>query len=494
MAGRSSNCMIRVGFLCALGSVMTLHAADTPLADAVERQDPVAVNLIADGAGIDAAQPDGMTALLWAAYHDQTDLAKKLLSAKATPDHANRYGVTALLLACQNGSVALTEALLVAGANPSLPGAGGETPLHAAARTGVPAVVKALLAAGAKTEAALPSGQTPLMWAASEGNTEALEILLDSGAKLDAQLASGLNAWLFAVRAGHVETVRALLQHGADINYATTQAKASVRKQPAVGTSALIVAIENGHFELAAELVDRGADPNDLRTGYGPLHVLTWVRKPDIGENNGDPPPDGSGRMSSEDLVRHLVAKGAKVDLKLTSGPAGKGKFARPGCTPLLLAADRADYKYVKLLVELGADPKACNVEGGTSLMTAAGLGAGPDQDEAGTEDEAFETVTYLLGLGLDPNAVTTGGETAMHGAAYASFAKMVKLLDAHGAKIEIWNRPNDSGFTPLRLAEGHRLGNFKPSFETVAAIKAVMAAHGAAIPPPMPPAEIKNY
>jgi ankyrin repeat protein len=170
------------------------------------------------------------------------------------------------------------------------------------------------------------------------------------------------------------------------------------------------------------------------------------------------------------------------------------GRFARQGCTPLLLAADRADTAYLKLLVELGADPNARNVEGGTALMTAAGLGAGPDHDEAGTDAEAVEAVAYLISLGADLNAITTMGETAMHGAGYANFPSVVRYLDAHGAKIEIWNKPNSQGWTPLRIAEGHRIGNFKPDFETIAAFKEVMLAHGAEIPPPMERAKVRGY
>ena len=81
-----------------------------------------------------------------------------------------------------------------------------------------------------------------------------------------------------------------------------------------------------------------------------------------------------------------------------------------------------------------------------------------------------------------------------MHGAAFANFPQVVKLLAARGAKIEVWNQPNKRGWTPLRIAEGHRYGNFKPSFETVAAIKEVMIANGVAIPPPMAPIPVVGY
>ena len=108
--------------------------------------------------------------------------------------------------------------------------------------------------------------------------------------------------------------------------------------------------------------------------------------------------------------------------------------------------------------------------------------------------DEAVEAVAYLIGLGVDPNAVTTKGETAMHGAAYAKFPGVVRYLDAHGAKIEVWNQPNAYSWTPLRIAEGHRFGCFKPSFETAAVLKEIMQARGVEIPPPVPRVEMQGY
>jgi uncharacterized protein len=87
-----------------------------------------------------------------------------------------------------------------------------------------------------------------------------------------------------------------------------------------------------------------------------------------------------------------------------------------------------------------------------------------------------------LIGL----ERVPTVGETAVHGAAYGQFPRVVKYLDTHGAKIEVRNQANKHGWMPLRIAEGSRLGNFKPDFDTIAALKEVMLARGAEIPPPM--------
>jgi len=83
---------------------------------------------------------------------------------------------------------------------------------------------------------------------------------------------------------------------------------------------------------------------------------------------------------------------------------------------------------------------------------------------------------------GNDINAVNNNGETAMHGAAYKNLPAVVELLAAKGARIEVWNQKNKFGWTPLRIAEGYRFGNFKPSAVTVDAFHRVMTAAGVAI------------
>ncbi len=463
------------------------------LADAVERRDLAAVRALLADSNINAAQADGMTALHWAVRHDDLATAKALLAAKANPKAENRYGVTPLSLACTNGSAAMITLLLEAGADVNAALRSGETPLMTAARTGRIEAVRALLARGAAVDTKLPSGQTALMWAVAEGHTGVVEALLGAGADFRTALTSGFTPMLFAVRSGHTAIVRALLKAGVDVNE-PAQPPRNINKFLRKGASALTTAVENGHFELAALLLDLGADPNDLRSGYAPLHILSWIRKPDRGEDEGDPVPEGSGALSSEQLIRRLVAKGANVNLRLTGGPSGGGRIARKDCTPFMLAADTADTAFMKLLLELGADPTLMNVDNCTPLMAAAGLGTRSADEEAGTEDEAVEAVTYLLSLGADINAVSNHGDTAMHGAAFANFPKVVKLLDAKGAKIEVWNQKNKRGWTPLLVAEGHRFGNFKPSFETIAAIHEVMRAHGLVPPPPTPPVPVKGY
>jgi ankyrin repeat protein len=329
-------------------------------------------------------------------------------------------------------------------------------------------------------------GQTALMWAADDGNTDVVRLLIERGADKHARVKSGFTPMLFAAREGRIEAVRALLKAGIDPNEAIQTDQKPGGYGAKSGTSALILAVENGHFELAMELVKAGADPNDERSGYTPLHTLTWVRKPNRGDDpDGQPPPTGSGKLTSLEFARELVAAGAKVNARLEKGPSGKGKLNHTGATPFLLASKTADLPCMRLLVELGADPLLPNKDGCTPLMAAAGIGTLAPDEEAGTEPEAIAAVEYLLSGGADVNTVDHNGETAMHGAAYKSLPKVVQLLAEKGAKIDVWNHKNAYGWTPLLIAEGFRPGNFKPSAETIDAIHHVMRAAGVTPPPP---------
>ena len=177
--------------------------------------------LLQQRADVNAPQADGMTALHWAAYHDDRETADLLLRAGANVKAANRYGVTPLSLACTNGNGALVSALLKAGADPNCVLPGGETPLMTAARTGALAAVQALLCArrGGRREGrtARPDGaDVGGGRRACRGRAGAARC----GRRRRARVPSGFTPLLFAVREGRLEAVRVLLAAGADANEA----------------------------------------------------------------------------------------------------------------------------------------------------------------------------------------------------------------------------------------------------------------------------------
>jgi hypothetical protein len=73
-------------------------------------------------------------------------------------------------------------------------------------------------------------------------------------------------------------------------------------------------------------------------------------------------------------------------------------------------------------------------------------------------------------------NAVDKNGETPMHGAAYKGMASAVFFLAEKGANVELWNRKNKRGWTPLDIAEGVVRGmDIVGSPRAAAAIQEVM-------------------
>ena len=475
-------------FLLTIGLASASIAADNPaVADAAEQRNRALVRtLLGGGADVNAAQVDGMTALHWAVYNDDAEMAGALVRSRANVNATNRYGVAPLFLAATNGNAAVVKVLLDAGANANASLPGGETVLMTASRAGNLEAVKALLARGANPNAQERRQQTALMWAAAEGHAPVVRALVEAGASINARLASGFTPMFFAVREGHIDAVRALLEAGVNVNETLQAQKAVVDRYDPVGkgtgTSPLLMAVENGHFELAIALVTAGADPNDQRSGFSPLHAVSWVRKPDASDG-GDPPPIGSGRMTSLQFVRALVERGANVNARLNKGaprpPESATLLGTEGATPFLMATDRADVPLMRELLKLGADPSLPNADGSTPLMAAAGLGTANPLEEAGTEAEALEATKVLLDLGADINAVDKNGDTAMHGAAYGNFPTVVQLLADRGADPNVWKQPDKERRTPLFIAEGYKAGRPQPSRPTIDAIQKLMVAAG---------------
>jgi ankyrin repeat protein len=140
----------RSGLIVALSCTFMLAAApaDPPVADAAMKGDIEAVrSLLKQGADVNAAQGDGMTALHWAAQRGDVEVEKVLIYAGANIRATTRLGAyTPLLLASRVGHAAAIRTLLEAGADPNTPSATGAMPLHLAAASGKVDAVAALLA------------------------------------------------------------------------------------------------------------------------------------------------------------------------------------------------------------------------------------------------------------------------------------------------------------------------------------------------------------
>ena len=132
----------------------------------------------------------------------------------------------------------------------------------------------------------------------------------------------------------------------------------------------------------------------------------------------------------------------------------------RAGSKAFMRAAKSGDVAVMKLLVAAGADPKLTQPNQANALMLAAGMGwrdgspAAPSYDQ-GSEKDAIEAIKLCMELGLDLNATTNTGETALHAAISGRGSEMiVRFLVENGADLKAKNK---QGRTPLEVAAASR-------------------------------------
>ena len=172
----------------------------TPLLYAIVAGDLDTVGvLLAAGANLDEAGPDGVTALMLALIKRHEGIALLLLDKGADPNPADT-GYTALHLASATGHLVAAEALLARGADPNLrverpqritnafeigvfqsPGSGrltqiGSTPFIVAAKSADARMMRLLAASGADPRLTTNDGTTALMLAAGLGKRASTDI------------------------------------------------------------------------------------------------------------------------------------------------------------------------------------------------------------------------------------------------------------------------------------------------------------------------------
>src|SRR5476649_1488161 len=129
-------CLFGLCCLSAWAPLTPLHAEarDVRLLDAVKRRDEKTfAALLRAKADVNAAQPDGATALAWAVYLGERGMAEALLDAGANADTVDEYGETPVTLAAANGDAILLQRLVTAGGTARAARWNGETAVMIAA-------------------------------------------------------------------------------------------------------------------------------------------------------------------------------------------------------------------------------------------------------------------------------------------------------------------------------------------------------------------------
>jgi ankyrin repeat protein len=383
---------------------------------AMSDQWQAALALIDQGADVNGPSEDGSTALLWAAHRDDRVLVERLLRAHADAKAANKYGAT---------------------------------PMAEAAAYGDPAVMELLLKAGADPDSANADGQTALMVVAHTSNVQAAELLLRHGAHVDAiEKLRGQTALHFAAAESQPAMVQELLSHRADANAVSkidhdlrqVSAEPRIAWRAPGGLTPLLYAARQGCMECVKALLKAQADPN-----------------------LGDP----------------------------------------DGIAPLLIATENFHFDVAVYLMKAGANPNHWDWWGRTPLYAAVDLNTLPygGRSDLPSLDAttSLKMIELLLRAGANPNAqlklfppfrqigsdrgadlLLTIGTTPLLRAAKAGDVDAMKLLLAHGAKVDL---ANSLGVTPLMAAAGlgsneiDTRGKYVKEKDAIAAIDLLVAA-----------------
>jgi ankyrin repeat protein len=379
--------------------------ARSAIAEAAQSKDAAAVKkLLKDGADVNAAQGDGMTALHWAALNGNGELASMLLYAGANVGATTRIG--------------------------------GYTPLHLAAQIGNANVIAPLVAAGAQVGAVTATGATALMQAAHSGSTDAVRILVENGADLNVkETANGQTALMFAAASDRVEVVKLLLSRGADL-HATSRVE---------DFSALTMSNDADQNGVPRQQAPRGPGP-DVPGITRPFNYNEL-----IGKHGGLAALHFAARQGAMATAAALIKGGANVDQR------GAGDRT----TPVLVAAINGHFDLVSYFLDNGADPNLASQGGVTPLYAVINVQWQPrsfyPQPRAYLQQKTgyLELINQLLDRGADPNARTNrntwftqynfdllrtddSGATPFWRAAYASDIAAMKMLLEHGADPNI--------------------------------------------------------
>ncbi|HYQ19519.1 MAG TPA: ankyrin repeat domain-containing protein [Xanthobacteraceae bacterium] len=362
--------------------------------------------------------------------------------------------------AAHAGDVETVRRAFAAGFDPGTTDADGRT-IHQIAKADRHEAIEILardVQGGATRPAQVEQELGAILDAANQGRVDELRRLLDAHPDLidarggDFQKQAALHK---AACGNRHACVRLLLERGADIH---------VRDFPD-NASALHLAAAVADLEMVRMLVEAGSDVDGRGDDYE-VGVLGWAT---------------CFRRVREDVAAYLLSQGAKLDLwsaialdraddvrrLITGDPAllnarmTRNQHRR---TPLHHAAAKNRPAMVRLLLDLGADPRAADATGATALTTAAQENADANivsmLEVAGAELDfiaALNLKRYDLAAAMlkeDPSRIGPNGRDTivLHLSVSKRNVESVRWLIEHGIDVNAKRPMWDCNHTALHM------------------------------------------
>ena len=362
--------------------------------------------LVKSGADVNNRGVGGETPLTYTVLSNKTEIAKLLrehgaIVEKCASHHASVMEMKneELLVAVRQGDCSGIEKLVELGADVNTRCKEGKTPLILASSFGYetcvglliclgadvnksdyseggansrsPGQLKRLLAENMEVDYCEVKGKTPLMYAVFGRNIECMRLLIEGGADMNAGDMRGTTALMFASMAGSGDCVKVLLDAGADVNKrdrANMSALCCAAYQLASDNLSKVISVTFERFKHMEDmcektgdyigcidmLVKSGADVNNR--GVGAETPLTYAVL--------------SGKVETTRLLVELGATVKKCELDQTS------HLRKPDEYLLVLPAARGELEMMKILVKAGANVNVTDKEGFTPLMCASASGS----------------------------------------------------------------------------------------------------------------------
>lgn len=367
--------------------------------------------LLASGVDINSTNFDDNSPLVVAIEAGNLELAKLLIDHKANVNFKGKRGKTLLMSAMRSGSIDAISLLLEKGSDIRVRDEDGKNVLMTLGEASFPTT---LLSKMNIPLTDMLKNRDKIKDIKEEGDTERVsrvskiaKLLIEKGADVRAKSTEGGNVALESIVAfADGETLRIAMDRGAisDINFVNQ-----------VDETVLVQAVADLNLEKVRILLEKGADPNlSGKKGHPPLYYAM--------QENKHSSTDHSERTEAVDrikILQLLILKGAKVDVEYYDGE-----------TPLSIAMESGNSDIVDTIRNAGGKLKKPNPAFDLSRAV---------------EREDYLAVKTMLKNGVNPNAPGALNWTPLITASYRGSLEFVKLLIAHGAKVDLV--PLDDGY-----------------------------------------------